>query len=182
MFELSFKKRYSIADGDIDAALTLANTEGFDITDTNYEAQIDWGYSNMTLSLTRNKEVSNDGYDDLELPGKKKMIAILQEEMPGKENDWLWDDWGTDLMGSARKYGDVEYKKYSGTYDGIELDIEIWEIDGESDTEYITELSFKADTYDVASYQRNEMIEVLDGLGILLHEDSLKTQKILSSY
>ena len=29
----------------MEEALTLANQEGFDATDTNYSAEIDWGYS-----------------------------------------------------------------------------------------------------------------------------------------
>lgn len=31
-------------------------------------------------------------------------------------------------MNSAGKYGDVEYKKYSGEYDDFDISIEIWEI------------------------------------------------------
>lgn len=55
-FDLTYKKRYSVNNGDIDAALTKANKEGFDISDTNYEAQVDWGYEKMTLSLSNKKK------------------------------------------------------------------------------------------------------------------------------
>lgn len=55
-FDLTYKKRYSIENGDIEAALTKANEEGFDISDTNYEAQVDWGYNKMTLSLSNKKQ------------------------------------------------------------------------------------------------------------------------------
>ncbi|MDO4262258.1 MAG: hypothetical protein Q4C82_09275 [Eubacteriales bacterium] len=182
-FELTYKKRYSISNNDIDEALNRANIEGFDKSDTNYEAQIDWGYHNMTLSLSRKKTVSNKGYDDLELPKKSRMLAILKDEMPGKEQDWKEDGWGTSLITDAKKFGDVQYKKYGGTYEGIDIDIEIWEIRGsDSGIEYITELSFKEDTYEEAAEKRSTMINALDSMGILLHEDSLKTQKILNSY
>lgn len=94
-FELTYKKRYSVADGDIDAALTLGNQQGFDISDTNYRAQIDWGYSNMTLSLSCNKTISNKGYEELELPKKKEAIEMISDKMPGKENSWVCVGWGT---------------------------------------------------------------------------------------
>ncbi len=75
-FELTYKKRYPIQDGNTEEALTLANQEGFDATDTNYSAEIDWGYSKMTLSLSCKKEKSSKGYDDLELP-KKNVVDCL---------------------------------------------------------------------------------------------------------
>ena len=88
-FELTYKKRYSIQNQNVNSALSLANTQGFDITDTNYDAQVDWGYQNMTLSLSCKKEKSNSGYDELELPKKTKAIEMLKEEMPGKLEDWV---------------------------------------------------------------------------------------------
>lgn len=183
-FDLTYKKRYSISGGDIDAALTQANEEGFDIKDTNYEAQVDWGYSKMTLSLSNKKEVSNSGYDDLELPKKSKAIKILQDNMPGKEQNWLYKNWGEDLIEKGKKCGPIYYKKYSGTVNGIDVDIEIWPItySGSGTTEYITELSFKEDTYSAAASNRQIIMNILDGKGILLHEDSLKTQKILNAF
>lgn len=183
-FELTYKKRYSIQDGDIEGALSKANDEGFDISDTNYNAQVDWGYSKMTLSLSNNKTVSNKGYDSLELPGRKDAIKILKNSMPGKEENWKIKNWGSDLIQNCKKCGPIYYKKYKGKVSGIAVDIEIWEVDGNSsnDKQYITEMSFKADSYDTAADQRETVQKVLDDDGILLHEDSLKTQKILQEY
>ena len=183
-FELAFKKRYTITDGDIDAALTLANQEGFDVSDTNYSAEVDWGYSKMTLSITCEKTKSNDGYDDLELPKKSKAIEIMKDKMPGKEVDWLYDDWGTDTIEDAKKVGPVYYYKYTGTYDDYKVVIEIWPIEDQTTEEitYITELSFKADTYNEASELRSSLMEYLDDLEILVHDDSLKTQVIMDAY
>lgn len=182
-FELSYKKRYAVSDGNITAALDKANTEGFDSSDTNYEAQIDWGYNNMTLSITRNKEVSNKGYGELELPKKSEAISILKEEMPGKEVNWKGDNWGTKLIENGKKYGEVYYKKYEGEYEGISFAVEVWEIVNQTTggTEYITELSFKEDTYEAANVRRAQMMKVLADYGILVHGDSLKTQKVLNS-
>lgn len=183
-FDLTYKKRYSISDGDIEEALSLANQQGFDITDTNYEAQVDWGYQKMTLSISRKKKASNKGYDELELPKKKAAIDILKDKMPGKEDDWLYDEWGSETIENGKKFGLVYYIKYNGIYNETEVDIEVWPITDKNTqiTEYITELSFKEDDYDNASLHRSQLIEFLENEGILLHEDSLKTQRILAAY
>ena len=52
-FELTYKKRYPITGDDIDGALTTANVGGFDSGDTSYDAQVEWGYSQKTLSISR---------------------------------------------------------------------------------------------------------------------------------
>ncbi|MDO4333345.1 MAG: hypothetical protein Q4C58_11775 [Eubacteriales bacterium] len=183
-FELTYKKRYSISDGDIEAALTLANQEGFDISDTNYEAEVDWGYEKMTLSLSRNKEASNKGYDDLELPKKGDAIDILKSNMPGKEENWLYDNWGTDTIEEGKKCGPLTYLKYKGDISGIDIVVEIWPITNKTsgETTYLTELSFKEDDYAAAVQNRQLVMDYLEQAGILLHEDSLKTQRILAAY
>lgn len=183
-FELTYKKRYTIENGDINTALTKANEEGFDISDTNYEAQVDWGYEKMTLSISNNKKASNSGYDEMELPGKKNAIKIIKDNMPGKEKNWYEEKWGEECIEAGKKCGPVYYSKYQGEISGIAVDIEVWPLYTETtdSTEYITELSFKEDTYDEAFMNRENVMEELEQKGILLHEDSLKTQKILKAY
>lgn len=183
-FELTYKKRYPIVNGDIDGALTLANEEGFDITDTNYEAQVDWGYDKMTLSLSNHKTASNKGYDDMELPKKGEAIDLLKQHMPGKLEDWMGNNWGKDTIKKGEKCGPVYYYKYAGKLSGIDIDIEVWPVHSKSTgrTEYITEISLKEDTFDAAASSRKELMDILEEEGILLHEDSLKTQKILDAY
>ncbi len=44
-FEGTYKKRYTVGEGGVDAALKLARDEGFDATDKNYDAEVDWTYS-----------------------------------------------------------------------------------------------------------------------------------------
>lgn len=179
-FELTYKKRYSIENGDIDSALSLANSEGFDISDTNYEAQVDWGYEKMTLSLSNKKKESTTGYDDLELPKKSDAIKILKNSMPGKLEDWKVKDWGKDTIQNGKKCGPLYYSKYSGNVSGIDIDVEIWPI--EDSTNCITEISFKEDTYSEALTNRQIIMNKLESNGIMLYEDSLKTQKLLDAY
>ncbi len=183
-FDLTYKKRYSIQGQDITTALTQANNEGFDISDTNYEAQVDWGYEKMTLSLSCKKTASAKDYNEMELPSKKDAIAMLKDKMPGKLENWLYKNWGKDTIEDGRKYGPIYYSKYSGEYKGIDVDIEIWPLYNKETQkiEMVTELSFKADDYTEASSYRTDLINYLDDLGVLLHYDSLKTQKILLNY
>lgn len=183
-FELTYKKRYSIQNGNIDNVLTLANEDGFDCSDTNYKAQIDWGYNKMMLSLSRKKTVSNKGYDNLELPKKSDAINILKKEMPGKENNWLYDGWGKDTIEDGKKCGSLSYLKYQGKVAGIGVDIEIWPVYSPSTgvAEYITEVSFKEDIYATASKNRQLVMNALEKDGVLVHSDSLKTQRILNAY
>lgn len=183
-FELTYKKRYPIQDNNMEEALTLANQEGFDATDTNYSAEIDWGYSKMTLSLSCKKEKSNKGYDDLELPKKNAAIDMIKDKMPGKEEDWLYENWGKDTIEDAKKAGPVYCYRYEGEHEGTDIDIEIMPIENQASGEitYVTEVSFKEDDYTDASEIREGLMNDLDELGILEHEDSLKTQMILDTY
>lgn len=77
-----------------------------------------------------------------------------------------------------------EEPKYSGIYCGKHIVIEIWPIEDQvtNATEYITEASFKTDTYEEADMFRNTINDALDQEGILIHEDSLKTQKMVDAY
>ena len=47
---------------------------------------------------------------------------------------------------------------------------------------YVTEVSFKENDYNEANELRSSLMDDLDELGILKHEDSLKTQMILDAY
>ena len=71
--ERTFKKRYSVADGDIAAAYETAKKDGFLIPDKDagkdaadgFEAQIDWGYDQMTLSFSYENSEKTEGSDSL---------------------------------------------------------------------------------------------------------------------
>jgi len=183
-FELIFKKRYPVSGTDIKGALTTAKEEGFTSSDTNYTAEIDWGYSKMTLSIKCEKTKSNKDYKDLELPSKSEAIKIIKDKMPGKEEHWGYNNWGTDKIDNASKVGPLKYKKYKGTCNGIKVVIEIWPVKNSLTgiTNYITELSFKTTSYDTASSLRSSFMNYLDKEGILIHEDSLKTQTVMDAY
>lgn len=183
-FELTYKKRFPITGGNIDAALTAANADGFDSSDTNYEAQVEWGYQKQTLSISRAKTASKSGYSGMDLPSAKDSRKLLKDNAPGKFEDYLYNNWGTDMLDDSRIYGPVLAKRSTGTWNGFKTYIEVWPIlnAAGTGTEYVVEISFKTTSRTTASQKHDELITYLQSKGWFLPQDSLKTQLIMDRY
>ncbi|AJS61009.1 hypothetical protein [Paenibacillus sp. IHBB 10380] len=183
-YELNYKKRYAIQNEDIQAALTLANSEGFDITDDNYEAEVDWGYGKQTLSISLDKKVSTSLNGALGLPSEAVARGMLLDKLPGKLKDWSSSNWGKTQLQNSRAYGPVLASKYEGSWNGLEVDVEIWPIRDAAGTgvERIVEISFKTADYNDASTNRTALINSLNDKGWLVPADGLKTQLMLNRY
>lgn len=183
-FELTYKKRYPVAGGDVNAALTTANTEGFDAGDTGYEAQVEWGYSKQTLSISRKKTASDSGYSGMTLPGASASRNFLIGEAPDKFDDWLFNGWGTGVLATSRVYGPVLAKRSVGTYSGVQLYVEVWPIlnAAGTGTEDVVEASFKTTSSSTASTKKASLQALLQSKGWFLAQDSLKTQLIMDRY
>lgn len=184
-FQLTYKKRYPITDGDINAALQLAASEGFTASDTNYEAQVDWGYQKQTLSISRKKMISESGYEGMELPTRKDSRKWTMDEAPGKFEDWGTNNWGTNLLEDVHKpFGPVKAKRHIGVWDGDEIYVEVWQILNHNGTcfDYIVEASFKNDDYETAASKKMVLEQEMMTKGWFLPQDQLKTQLILERY
>ncbi|MBE9915193.1 hypothetical protein G8C92_14265 [Paenibacillus donghaensis] len=181
-YEMTYKKRYTVVNGDINAALDQANREGFSAADTNYEAEIDWGYHKQTLSFSNHKDVSAP--KGLTLPSEKEALDLLVSNIPGKLDKTNTPGWGTTALKQAYAHGPVSVSKYTGTFDGLKTDIELWPIvsaDG-TGTENVVEISFKTDDYQTAASSRAKLMELLEAKGWLVPADSLKTNLVLERY
>jgi hypothetical protein len=183
-FELTYKKRYPVGASGIDGALSQANSEGFDASDTNYDAQIEWGYQKQTLSISRKKDATKSGYSGMDLPNQSDSRSLLSSNAPGKFVDWLGSGWGTTKLASSRIFGPVLAKRSVGTWKGRELDIEVWPIKAASGsgTDYIVEASFKTTSRTTASADHDALQAYLQSKGWFLAQDSLKTQQIMDRY
>ncbi|KAM7187184.1 hypothetical protein V8F33_011363 [Rhypophila sp. PSN 637] len=184
-FELTYKKRYPVSGSDINAALTTANSEGFDSTDTDWDAQIEWGYSQKTLSISRKKSATKSGYSGMDLPNTSDSRSMLIDKAPGTFEDWGGvNNWGTDLLDVSRIYGPVLAKRSIGTWSGLEVYIEVWPIKDVAGTgiEYIVEASFKTGSVSVAGTKSGDLQTYLEGQGWFLAGDSLKTGLIMDRY
>lgn len=181
-YELTYKKRFDVQNGQIDAALSTANAAGFDSSDDNYKAEVDWGYSKQTLSFSVTKE--KKASKGLSLPSDQKALEMLVAEIPGKLEKTRSKGWGKDTLEDARAYGPVSVTKYGGDFNGVDVDIEVWPILNASGTgtESVVEISFKTDSYSEAASQRAELMDELESEGWLVPADSLKTNLILDRY
>lgn len=183
-FEITYKKRYPITDGNIDAALAKAALDGFDADEDDYDAQVDWGYQKQTLSFSNKKMITKNGYDGMELLSKSDSIAETIDHAPGKFENWLYQNWGTDNLEESEKYGPVDAKRWIGTWQGQKIYIEVWQIIEEDGTgyDYIVEASFKTPDRTDASNRKIELQNELTEEGWFLPTDELKTQMILQRY
>ena len=184
-FELTYKKRYPITGGDIDAALAAANRGGFNAGDASYDAQVEWGFQKQTLSISHQKTATGAGFSGLDLPGTSESRSMFIQSAPSKFDNWLYKHWGTNMLSDARIYGPVLAKRSIGTWNGSKLYIEVWPVKNslaETGTDYIVEASFKAKSRTTASNKHGELIAYLQGKGWLLAEDSLKTTLIMERY
>ncbi|KAF4333752.1 hypothetical protein FBEOM_12427 [Fusarium beomiforme] len=182
--ELTYKKRYDIVGGDIDAALTTANNDGFDAGNVRYEAQIEWGYQKQTLSISRKKNVAESTNSEMDLPGESNSRAMLIDEAPDKFDNWQGNSWGTSMLKESRIFGPVRAKRSIGKWEGMRLYIEVWPIGkhGSTEIDYLVEASFKTESHITASAKHDSFISYLQGKGWFLCKDSLKTQLIMERY
>ncbi|MFD3661239.1 hypothetical protein ACFWVF_11680 [Streptomyces sp. NPDC058659] len=184
-FEETYKKRFPVTNGDIDAALTAANAAGFDSGDTNYEAEVDWGYAKQTLSFSNEKSHSASGYSGTAMPSSTTGRTWLVNDIPGKLEDWGSADWGKNTLQLSRAHGPVTAKVYGGAWGpSDDASIEVLPVVGAggTGTEYVVELSFKTDSYADAAELHEDAIAVAEANGWLHHGDILKTQLILDRY
>jgi hypothetical protein len=181
-YELTYKKRYAVVNGDINAALNQANLDGFSAADTNYDAEVDWGYSKQTLSFSNDKEESTS--KGLTLPNETEALDMLVSKIPGKLDKTNAPGWGTAKLLQAYAHGPILASRYSGTFEGLDTDIEVWPIASAngSGTDYIVEISFKTDDYQTAASKRTNLMNLLNSKGWLVPADSLKTNLVLERY
>jgi hypothetical protein len=184
-FEESYKKRFPVTGGDIDAALDEADDAGFDSGDTNYDAEVDWGYSQQTLSFTDEKSHSAGGYSGTSMPSSSTARTWLADDIPGKLDDWSAENWGSDTLGAASAHGPVTSQVWSGAWESSDdASIEVLPaVDASgTGTEYVVELSLKTDDYADAAALHSDAIAVAEAHGWLYAGDILKTQLILDRY
>ena len=183
-FELTYKKRYPVSGTDVDEAVRRAGEEGFDLSGESWEAQVEWGFSSMTLSISLKEDVDSGGRESIAYLTPNEGRYMLEQHIPVEERDWGTEQWGNEALESAQMAGPVFFDRYNGKFGGSKVQIEVWEIpDSESgESLFITEISLTAEDCEAAAGIREELAEKLEELGILTEEDSLKTRKVLDAF
>ena len=190
--ECTFKKRYPVTGTEIAAACEDAKKDGFVLPDKTdketgdnlFEAGIDWGYEEMTLSLSAKDSSKLKDNESLASLTDDEAKAFLLKAMPDIEADWKQSQWGITTLERSRTVGPIRFLRAKGNLENQNVTIEIWPVmDKDKDEEhYIVELSFKTDDFTTAAEGKAQIIDYLDQEGILLHEDSLKTTMILDAW
>ena len=183
-FELTYKKRYRISGTDVDSAVRRAAEDGFDLAGGEWEAEVEWGFTSMTLSVSLNKDVPAGGKKGVSELTPEEALSMVEQNMPAEERDWGTGQWGSSSLESAQMVGPVYFTRYKGKFKDSTVQIEIWEIPvrGSGDTRCITEISIKSEDCESAAGIREELKEKLEELGILMEEDSLKTHQVLDAF
>ena len=175
-YTLTYKKRYPVEDDHVEAALEEASRDGFSSSDSPFSAEIDWGYSKMTLSFSCDVGLKTDTIPDLDVLEEAEAVSMIQDHMPSMEAGLDVEVTKADQMEIA---GPIHYLRYSGMLGDYDIHIEIWPIPDGEETIPVVELSAKCDDVEEAAEEREDLIEILDEMGILMHSDALKTQMIL---
>ncbi len=180
-YTLTYKKRYPIEGDDIGTALAAARADGFSLYDSQFPAEIDWGYAKMTLSFAADIDVTVKETPDLGLMDQRDAVRMFTEKMPSEVKDWGSADWGTEHAEGMQMIGPIRFFRYSGTLNDESVRIEVWHVPGTDGTQYIVECSKECENMKAAARLRDSMLESLDAMGILVPSDALKTQMILST-
>ena len=60
-------------------------------------------------------------------------------------NKWLYTNWGEEMLRDSRIYGPVLMKRYTGEFENIKTNIEVWQLSntGKIEDDFVIEVSFK---------------------------------------
>jgi hypothetical protein len=188
--ELTYKKRYAITNDDIKGALTGAADDGFETDPDKYEAQVEWGLTSKTLTLSRKADPPPPEADRLDLPGERKSREHCAAKAPEKLKQQEPPGWVGDVFAVAHLYGPVRGERWKCRWKGElsgkqEVSIEVWHIRGKPGEmgKPVVEVSVK-EKEDPARAQTilTELHAFLKEKDWLLDEEILKTRRILKRY
>lgn len=190
-FEITYKKRYLIgngisanADDNIDAALEEAKQDGFNMV-TPFEAQVEVGYTQQTLSISQDVEISGMGFAGIDLPPAKQSRQFLADKASEEFKSWLSGNSRGDYLKDSRVYGPVSTRRTMFDWAGTRISIKVWLIrksEADAELEPIVEASFKTDELTEALKGRTNVEEFLLAKGWFLAGDSLRTKLIMDRY
>jgi hypothetical protein len=187
-FELTYKRRYPTP-GAIAATLAAAAQDGFDAGEADYEAQVEWGHTRRTLSLSNRKHLEvpdqcDQGGGGLRLPNTAAARRVGAAELPGKLDRTVSPGWARAVLARAHAYGPVRGRRWTGECEGSSVDLEVWTLRGAAgaDAERVVEVSLHADDRREAASRREGLRHWLREKGWLEERDVLKTELILRRY
>ena len=180
-YTITYKMRYPVQDGDVDSALTVARADGLSLHKSPYPAEIDWGYSKMTLSFSAAAEVKTEKTPDLSRLSPAQAVQMAVQNLPAGVKDQVTESPEKDTFKDIQVVGPVRFLRYEGALGKQRVRIEVWPVpSGQGEIRYTAELSRACKNLMEAAEIRIKLIEKLDRMGILVHDDNLKTRMILN--
>ncbi len=167
--ELTYKKRY--AEDEFQRVAPTSRGQKFL---KKAQPEVDMGLDDNTYSFSFTESLPmKHRYRELDLDEAKKWAI---KRCPPILENWLKHNWGFQRLRDSVLYGPVHAMEYKGTYEGLDIVIEIWQLDG-----YFPELSFNVAT-DKAEKKQAKVKRVLEENGWLKPESILKTKLLFDSY
>ena len=182
--QVTYKKRYPIDDGDIDAALEQAVADGFKDDPEEYEAQVEWSLKSKTLSISRKTELASLGLNPLDLPDERVSRALCAAAVPARLERQVSRVWVRDVFGRAHLYGPVRGERWKGKWNGKTVSIEVWQIRGKAGEKgkRVVEVSVKEEDRDIAMTTQQQLHTFLKKRRWLGDDEDLKTRMVLERY
>lgn len=78
-----------VLNNDVETAIVSVHEDGFTPDNPRFEAEIDWGYSNMTLSFSSDIEIKAKELPDITKLTRSDAIQMLTDHMPPEEKRML---------------------------------------------------------------------------------------------
>lgn len=193
--QCTFKKRYGginkgeiLKQKEIDRAIKKAVKDGYNTLNVDFpEAEIDYSFSNATLSFSCDIDIAETGKNNTDIPNSEESIAFIEANKP--------EIFDLPLEG-IREHGAVILTSYSAMMEDVEVAIESMTIkaskDAVDETETIIEVSFKLEDYEgervdktdleIVNELREKLRTKLNEGGYLIERNGLKTNTILERY
>lgn len=184
--QLTYKKRFDIfGDGEDDVAnaVSTARSDGFQDAPEEYDAQVEWGLHELTLTASLKESGGPRDSESLKLPGEEDSRQIALSKMPSVLEQQLPDQ-ARAILEQAHRYGPVNGRRWIGEWKDDEVFIEVWQIRGPSghDDRPLVEVSLKKKRHESASKRHEDLRELLEEKGWLADDQRSKTEIILERY
>ena len=183
--QLTYKKRVGIGgDGeeDVDRAVEAAGAEGFAEAPEEYDAQVEWGLDELTLTASLKESGGPRDSDALTLPGPEDARQIALSKLPSVLEQQLPEQ-ARAILEQAHVYGPVEGRRWIGEWKDDELFVEVWKVSPPGqDEQRIVEVSLKKKRHESAGKRHEDLRELLDEKGWLTGDQRSKTEIILERF
>ena len=172
-WELTFKYRIKLPQSE-EQAVTLeqvlrdAASSGFDLSDPNYELELDWSGEQKTLSLSYKVNIPIASPDRTEA---WRELIMQHAPKPLRLKKWGGLDFGG-IVHQLNVLGPIRAQKNNGSWHGLKTCVESWCISNGT----IVEISIKAKGGEDARKKREQMKQQLEDKKLTAGQSFSKTQ------